>query len=67
MNSYKDYNYFKDKDGLWKVKIGSNSLFIVALDDSKLNGIKKINYSKNNEQNCENYIDWMLKNKRFVI
>lgn len=59
MKIYRNIIYFKDKDNLWKINY-NNNLFIVALDDSKLNSNKKIINSKNNEKTCKKYIDWLL-------
>ena len=57
MREYKNYNYFLDKDGLWKVMLDKNHFFVVALDDSKLISNKKIAWNKNNEETCKKYID----------
>ena len=59
MPNYRGFEYFKDKDSLWKVKDGE-SVFVVALDDSKIGGNKKIIESRNTEQACKEYIDWFL-------
>ena len=61
MKTYKGYSYFLDKDGLWKVRLNTNSVFIVALDDSKFCGKRKIINSKNNEETCKKYIDFITK------
>ncbi len=58
MKKYKGYKYFLDEDdGLWKVILDKNSFFVVALDDSKLYGNKKIVKKYNNEKTCKKYID----------
>lgn len=62
MNKYKEYFYFLDEDGLWKVKLDEENLFIVALDDSKINGKRKLIEEKNNEETCIEYIDHITKN-----
>jgi len=59
METYKGYKYFLDKDGLWKVVLGDN-LFIVALDDSKSFGNKKIILDRNNKETCKKYIDLII-------
>lgn len=59
MKEYNGYKYFQDKDGLWKVVLGDNSLFIVALDDSKFCGYRKVVWEKNNEETCREYIDYI--------
>lgn len=59
MKEYLGYAYFKDIDGLWKVVVG-DSLFIVALDDSKINSNKIILASKNAEAVCKEYIEWLV-------
>jgi|GEM_PF-4147609 len=61
MREYRGYNYFLDKDNLWKVVLDKNRFFIVALDDSKLFGNKRINYKKNTEKTCKKYIDIISK------
>jgi hypothetical protein len=57
---YKGIQYFKDKDGFWKVHLGNDELFIVALDDSKECGRKTIVSSNNSEDACKRFIDWKL-------
>lgn len=61
MKTYKGYKYFKDKDNLWKV-ILKNSMFVVALDDSKFISGRNIIDEKNNEQTCIEFIDLISKN-----
>ncbi len=58
---YKGYQYFKDNDGLWKVILSDKQTFIVALDDSKENGTRKIILKNNNEETCKRFIDWNEK------
>jgi hypothetical protein len=60
MPIYRNIKYIKDKDLLWKILI-NNSIFIVALDDSKTNGNRKIIKSKNNEKTCKKFIDWLIQ------
>ena len=60
MLEYKGFNYFKDTDSLWKVIVDS-SIFVVALDDSKIGGNKRIIESKNNETTCQEFINWITK------
>ncbi len=55
---YKGYEYHKDKDGLWKVLLSNEQIFIVALDDSKNEGVRKINWKNNSELTCRKFIDW---------
>ena len=61
MKKYKGYTYFLDKDGLWKVRLDKDHFFVVALDDSKLIGNKKIFWDKNTEETCKEYIDYITK------
>lgn len=58
MKMYKEYCYFKDKDGLWKVLLPENQIFIVALDDSKEESQRKIVWKNNSEETCKRFIDW---------
>ena len=62
MNKYRGYRYFLDKDGLWKIILTTGHVFIVALDDSKLFGNKRIVYEKNTEKTCKEYIDIITTN-----
>jgi hypothetical protein len=61
MKKYKGYKYFLDEDGLWKVILSKDIFFIVALDDSKIYGNKKIISKYNNEQSCKKFIDLIKK------
>jgi NAD-dependent SIR2 family protein deacetylase len=61
MKHYRGCQYFKDKDGLWKVVIDAETSFVVAFDDSKLNGKKKVIWKKNTEDVCKKYIDYIVK------
>lgn len=61
MQYYKGYKYFLDKDKLWKVILENNHLFVVALDDSKMFGGKKIINRKNEEETCKKYIDLLIQ------
>ncbi|MEA3515523.1 MAG: hypothetical protein U9R34_08665 [Nanoarchaeota archaeon] len=61
MGEYKGYKYFLDKDKLWKIILSDNHIFIVALDDSKTYGNRKIIWKNNNEETCKKYID-LIKN-----
>ncbi len=56
---YKGYYYYLDVDNLWKVNM-DESIFIVALDDSKTSFNRKIISSKNTEVTCKEFIDWFL-------
>lgn len=60
MQKYRGLGYFKDTDGLWKVMIDSQA-FIVALDDSKTSGSRRIEPDRNNEDTCKAFIDWYLE------
>lgn len=62
MQSYRGYNYFQDNDGLWKVVLEKDIFFVVALDDSKFSGPKKIIIENNTEENCKKYIDYITIN-----
>lgn len=55
---YKGVYYYK-KNGLWEV-VWKGSVFVVALDDSKLCGRRRIVWSKNNEESCKEFIDLLL-------
>jgi len=59
MPEYRGMIYVKDRDGLWKVKI-NNDWFIVALDDSKNFGVKRIVWPNNTSEICKRFIDWSL-------
>ena len=59
MKEYKGYKYFKDNDGLWKVVLNNHHFFVVALDDSKTNGRRKVYLSRNNAKTCREYINWL--------
>ena len=58
IKTYKGMNYFKDKDDLWKVILDKDSVFIVALDDSKTCGHRRILEEANTENTCRKYIDF---------
>ena len=60
MQIYKGYSYLLDKDGLWKVLL-DESLFVVAMDDSKICNLKRIIPEKNNENTCKRFIDWLSR------
>ena len=57
--TYKGHNYYKDADGLWKVE-KDGSVFVVALDDSKMSGNRSVNMQYNNEESAKRYIDWVV-------
>jgi hypothetical protein len=61
MHIYKGYEYFKDKYGLWSVKLKSGDIFIVALNDSKSSGGRKIVDSANNVKTAKKYIDFISR------
>ena len=62
MKKYKEIKYFFDKnDKLWKIFLDQKRFFIVALDDSKNCGYRKIVQKNNTENNCKKYIDWIKK------
>lgn len=61
MREYKGYKYFKNESGLWTVILDRDSLFIVALDDSKAHGNRKIVWNNNNEDTCKRFIDIITK------
>ncbi len=58
IKTYKGMDYFQDKDDLWKVILDKDSVFIVALDDSKTCGHRRILEEANTENTCRNYIDF---------
>lgn len=58
--SYKGYTIIDDQ-GLITTIDDKGSKFIVALDDSKESGARKIVQSKNNVTTAKNYIDWVTK------
>jgi len=57
MALYQGYTYFLDVDDLWKVVLEDGILYVVALDDSKDSGRKKINQEHNTEERCMAFID----------
>lgn len=59
MPEYRGMIYVKDQDGLWKVKT-NNDWFIVALDDSKNSGVKRVVWRNNTPEICKRFIDWSL-------
>jgi len=63
MKSFKGNDYFKDSDGLWKVKLSEGNYYIVALDDSKLSGKRVFNRSNNCETACNKYILFITKKR----
>ena len=50
-------NELQEIKGIGKAKASQ----IVALDDSKTNGNRKIIKSKNNEKTCKKFIDWLIQ------
>jgi len=61
MKKYRGYSYFKDADGLWKVFLGDDKYYVVALDDRKFSGKREINNENNSELKCREYIDILSK------
>ncbi|MFH1510383.1 MAG: hypothetical protein ABIF10_01725 [Candidatus Woesearchaeota archaeon] len=59
MVAYKGIEYYQDNDSLWKVR-RDDSIFIIALDDSKASGRRRIFMQNNTEKKCKEYIDWLL-------
>jgi hypothetical protein len=63
VNTYKGYDYYQDNDGLWKVNLdkSGDSVFVIALDDSKLSGKRRMEMQYNTGDKCKEYIDWVTK------
>jgi hypothetical protein len=58
---YHGYRHFQDtEDGLWKVILDKNTVFVIALDDSKLCGLRRIIWKMNTEAHCKRFIDLLI-------
>lgn len=64
MKLLKEYKGYKivDKNNLITVIYSDGTEFIVALDDSKMNGNRKINDEFNNVKSAKEYIDFIISN-----
>jgi hypothetical protein len=60
LKKYKGHYYYRSPEGLWIVLSRSGGEFIVALDDSKISGGRKMIMSANNEKTAKKYIDSIL-------
>lgn len=67
MKEYRGVKYFfDDKDSLWKIVLKNGGFFVVALDDSKLCGYRRIVEEYNTEKSCKEYIDWILSKSHHI-
>jgi hypothetical protein len=64
---YKDHYYGRNSNGVWIVlpkgvqNLNDSSGFIVALDDSKMDGPRKGVKGANSETKAKEYIDWLTR------
>jgi hypothetical protein len=60
---YKNHNIYNWDNviAVNKVEDGEDHLFIVALDDSKMNGKRKFLDLANTTEEAKKYIDWLTK------
>jgi hypothetical protein len=61
LKKYKNYRIEKTKDGLIEVVNPRGQRIIIALDDSKSTGERKIVKSANNLRTAKKYIDWVTR------
>lgn len=60
VQTYKGY-HIELNEGIYEVVAPNRDIFVVALDDSKMSGKKRIIPSANNLATARKYIDWVTK------